>query len=817
MNKKICSIAVAVVVTFLVFQFTAKSAMAAPIPVFYSVGQNINDHKSGSPTVTISNGTATFSVAQTALNMGVGDRVTYRGHNSVFISGKISYTQWTVVTKLGAAPSNVTDAKVDSIRHEFKSLFEAVSFYASPPKAFDADHLNTSNLVTGNYVLHIPLYYDTGPEIVAGGQLKTIQLNYLTTGPDNYIKIYTPYDASTEVNQSQRHNGKWDSQKYNIEFRPTVMHTSGLTTHVPYTKIDGLQIKIISDNRDNGGLETAYANGGWIEFSNNIITGQILQFSIGIKFLNTGGTTNAKIWNNLIYDLRGPVYGSSAGIMFDNCYGGGPCGSGVGYIYNNTVVNAQFGITNGTIYHVNAAGVMVAKNNLIQDTDPSDYLHPNPGFDGNFAPSSDYNITDNGDAPGSHSKRAIVSFVDKAGKDFGLASSDVAAQDAGISLASDSNLAFSTDINGQTRVVPWDIGANEIDVPVFSSVSLISTNGTSGNPLLDTSLKADATYTGPVIDRVNYTFWWNCNDSSNNVAYLRQTSVCGDPTDAAIGAKFDNQPGETADTSLTSNRHVYLPGAYVAKVVVERGMVSPAERRLPLNVTNTPPSTANVTITEPDYCLSGSAVFVSLTFSDFPGDTQSAYQVQIDDESAFNSPEVDSGKFLSPNSTFFSGQGLLQFNTTYRARVRVWDSGDLVSPWANQSICFGPGCAGNDQSWKTPKHPYPLVNFSWLPLKPLISQSITFTDGTTFYDGGGTKTWNWTAPSAIPPSGTLSTFNTKYTVPGIYTVTDTVTDKDGYSCALSQPVTVQKSIPIWKEIIVSLGINKLFTALGLSF
>src|SRR3989344_4190111 len=56
--------------------FTANPA-STPKSVYYSVGQNTNDHKTGSPTMSISSGVATFSVAQTATNMGVGDRVTY--------------------------------------------------------------------------------------------------------------------------------------------------------------------------------------------------------------------------------------------------------------------------------------------------------------------------------------------------------------------------------------------------------------------------------------------------------------------------------------------------------------------------------------------------------------------------------------------------------------------------------------------------------------------------------------------------------------------------------------------------------------------
>ncbi len=43
--------------------------------IYYSVGQNTNDHKTGTPTISITDGVATFSEAQTAANMGVGDKI----------------------------------------------------------------------------------------------------------------------------------------------------------------------------------------------------------------------------------------------------------------------------------------------------------------------------------------------------------------------------------------------------------------------------------------------------------------------------------------------------------------------------------------------------------------------------------------------------------------------------------------------------------------------------------------------------------------------------------------------------------------------
>jgi len=75
-------------------------------------------------------------------------------------------------------------------------------------------------------------------------------------------------------------------------------------------------------------------------------------------------------------------------------------------------------------------------------------------------------------------------------------------------------------------------------------------------------------------------------------------------------------------------------------------------------------------------------VTFSWSFSDDDaGDTQSAYQLQIDDDSDFWSIEYDTGKVSSSDSevnvTTSFGSG------AYYWRVKVWDSGDLASDWSS--------------------------------------------------------------------------------------------------------------------------------------
>src|SRR3989339_1677493 len=91
-------------VGFLFFGFTSNAF--AVTNLYYSVGQNTTDHKTGTPTVTIASGTATFSVAQTATNMGVGDKIVYNVSSIMYISEKVSETQWKVITATGATPAD---------------------------------------------------------------------------------------------------------------------------------------------------------------------------------------------------------------------------------------------------------------------------------------------------------------------------------------------------------------------------------------------------------------------------------------------------------------------------------------------------------------------------------------------------------------------------------------------------------------------------------------------------------------------------------------------------------------------------------------
>ena len=202
-----------------------------------------------------------------------------------------------------------------------------------------------------------------------------------------------------------------------------------------------------------------------------------------------------------------------------------------------------------------------------------------------------------------------------------------------------------------------------------------------------------------------------------------------------------------------------------------------------------PNDPANVTVTPPDYCISGPAATIGWTYSDPSGSPQSAYEVEIDDQGSFGSPEVDSGKVNSGSTAYFTGQGYLQFNTTYKARVRVWNSYGQVSGWTESG------------SFKTPNFAYPQVNFTWSPPNPGKGSPVQFTDQTIFspQSNSNNHEWGW----MFGDGGTSTQQNPSYAYnsEGTFYVTITATDSQNQSCSRTRgPLIIQKPIPKWREV-----------------
>ena len=275
----------------------------------------------------------------------------------------------------------------------------------------------------------------------ANSDTRSLRIDGWRTGPNNYIHIYTTPQA--------RHNGKWKSNAYRlVSADPSI---APLDLKESYIRIDGLQIYadlVTNPRAPNYGVyiynladATTTAD---IRISNSIIRGTAsAPNGIGIFIENVASPAVFKIWNNIVYDFP------TVGIRDSSFNSGGV--SGYLYLYNNLVYNTGVGFyPRGT-----PSGRPAAIYNNIAAGNTNDYS-PYASFS-----SAANNISADATSPNAAFRNRTVIFVNAAARDFHLGTSDTAARNQGIDLSMDSNLPFTIDIDGQTRLNPWDIGPDE--------------------------------------------------------------------------------------------------------------------------------------------------------------------------------------------------------------------------------------------------------------------------------------------------------------------------------------------------------------------
>lgn len=197
------------------------------------------------------------------------------------------------------------------------------------------------------------------------------------------------------------------------------------------------------------------------------------------------------------------------------------------------------------------------------------------------------------------------------------------------------------------------------------------------------------------------------------------------------------------------------------------------------------PEVSDVTVTEPDYCAAPLSAAVSWTYSDPNDIVQAKYQMQIDDDSGFASPEYDSGIVTSSNTQAGTGPDRIAYNKTYYSRVKVWNSEDTESEWAN------------GQSWNTPNHMYPSsINISYSPDAPNADEDVAFSGSASC---GACASYEWDMGDGASASGQEVTHAYSQ---GAYSVGLTVSDGT-YSCSKTTPVNVDAAriLPKWKEVL----------------
>ena len=314
--------------------------------VFYSVGTDTTNLETGSGTVTISNGEATFSVAQ-ADNVGVGDEV-IAGGTSYHIAARSSSTVYAVTSVTGTKPADIGATSVTSIKREFNTLSDAET------NSSDSSHLNNADLTPAgaDTVLNWALYNDgafTGNGLDFGGY---------TTASGNYVRLFVPSDTS-EVGTSQRHSGVEGSGAL-IQFDGTPSGSRWMNINgIDYFRMEGIEIDFSNYTGGDGlniiGVDTALADSATdLRFEDLIIhdytvstTSASAEDLRGIM-IREG---NYKIRNTIIYDLINndtntgtDTFAIDVWDVADN-----------GFIHNVTVYNIQGSGPSGT--NVNAVNI----------------------------------------------------------------------------------------------------------------------------------------------------------------------------------------------------------------------------------------------------------------------------------------------------------------------------------------------------------------------------------------------------------------------------------------------------------------------------
>ena len=443
-------------------------AVLSPLKiVYYSVGVSAADLKSGTPTLDILNGTATFSVGQPD-NVGVGDEITYNGTSKAYVSGRTSSTVYTVTAATGATPGNVAGATVDSIRRAFNTLT------AAEANSSNANHLNTLNLVSGNYLLNWPVYND-GPMNDGG-----IQVYGYTTGPTNYIRIYTP-TAASEVGISQRHTGIAGT---GFRLVPSVTAGSGsyqvLYIRDAYVRVEGIEIdgSNIVDGEEIYAVRTNHTDGDvWVQDSiiHDLTNSLLYAANTGDVEAILNEIGNIKVSNSLIYNLDNLSTNPSSntyGMNFDQA-------GDTAYVFNNTVFNLkQSGASGGgLVYGIRAVGSTVhARNNYVGDVISAQNLEY--AYEGTFSTTTN-NVSSDGTASGAGSQTGknnyAAYFVNttSGAEDLHLRNDSSALWGSyGADLDGDANLPVTADIDGDSRDASQpDIGVDEFTgAPITRSI-----------------------------------------------------------------------------------------------------------------------------------------------------------------------------------------------------------------------------------------------------------------------------------------------------------------------------------------------------------
>jgi hypothetical protein len=162
------------------------------------------------------------------------------------------------------------------------------------------------------------------------------------------------------------------------------------------------------------------------------------------------------------------------------------------------------------------------------------------------------------------------------------------------------------------------------------------------------------------------------------------------------------------------------------------------------------PGSGTPNVTELSQCTAPLQYLFNWAFTDQDvNDFQTAYQIEVFNDPGLSDLVHDSTKVISGSQQYSLPGGLLNYNSTYYWQVRVWDEGNNMSDWSE------------GDSFTTPDHAYPSVDFTWDPPAPSLLEPVDFFDASQGGEITGSPgnyynidSWDWSFEDGTPNAST---------------------------------------------------------------
>lgn len=225
-----------------------------------------------------------------------------------------------------------------------------------------------------------------------------------------------------------------------------------------------------------------------------------------------------------------------------------------------------------------------------------------------------------------------------------------------------------------------------------------------------------------------------------------------------------------------------------------------------VKLVSTPPIISNIAVSpetaiSSEYCTDPAVYTFTWDFTDVDsavfGDVQESFQIQVDNNSDFSSPEIDTTLVTGVESHLIRVADVGYDGVAHYFRIRLYDDRGGISTWGTSPL----------GKFTTPVHRYPDALYSYLPSVPSKNESIQFYDESVAYGTGiPISEWGWifrnVDDSILETSGLQTPSAFAFPDMGDMEVELKVVDSDDYTCTIiDSGFFVNLELPEWREVV----------------